>query len=150
MDAVTYPNPSVVSFVIDRLIPLRVPADDRLAGQFKVKWTPTLVTLDEKGEEHQRHVGFLKPEEFIAAFLLAIGKVYLDTGNFEKAIQNFQEVISNYKSSKTTPEAIYLKGVALYKSTANASHLKEAYDQLFREYPDSEWADRATPYKLLV
>ena len=51
MDAVTYPDAGVISFVNDRMIPLRIAADDRLAGQFKVKWTPTLVTLDENGEE---------------------------------------------------------------------------------------------------
>jgi len=150
MDAVTYPDANVESFVIDRLIPLRIPSDDRLAGEFKVKWTPTLVMLDENGEEHHRSVGFLKPEEFVGASLLAIGKVYFDTGNFEKAIGNFQEILSKHASSKAAPEAVYLKGVALYKNTKQASHLKEAYEKLVSLYPDSEWADRAAPYKLLT
>lgn len=149
MDAVTYPDASVASFVIDRLIPLRIPSDDRLAGQFKVKWTPTLVALDENGEEHHRSVGFLKPEEFVAEFLLAIGKVDFETGAFEQAIRNFEDIISNHESSKAAPEAVYLRGVSLYKSTGQASHLKDAYEQLTSRHPDSEWADRAAPYRLL-
>ncbi len=150
MDAVTYPDAGVVNFMADRLIPLRIPADDMLAGKFKVKWTPTLVTLDENGEEHHRSVGFLKPEEFAATSLLAIGKVYFETGNFEKAIRNFKEILSDHKSSKAAPEAVYLLGVALYKNTGQPSHLKEAYEKLVSRYPDSEWADRAAPYKLLA
>jgi len=149
MDAVTYPEEAVAGFVVDRLIPLRILADDKLAGEFKIKWTPALITLDENGEEHQRSVGFLKPEEFIAEFLLAIGKVHFETGNHEQAIKNFQEVLSKHKRSKAAPESVYLEGVALYKHTKQPSHLKDAYEKLIAEYPESEWADRAAPYRLI-
>ncbi len=149
MDAVTYPDPKTVDFVGARLIPLRIPSDDKLAGEFKIKWTPTLITLDENGEEHHRSVGFLKPEEFQAVSLLGIGKVYFETGDFEAAIRNFKEVIERHSSSKSAPESVYLMGVSLYKSTGQASHLRDAYENLTKSYPGSDWADRADPYKLI-
>ncbi len=149
MDAVTYPDSKVVNFVVQRVIPLRIPSDDKLASEFKVKWTPTLVTLDSDGQEHHRTVGFLNPDEFIPASLLAIGKVNFETGKFERAIANFDEIISSYGSSKAAPEATYLRGVALYKNTSEASNLRKAYEQLVKLYPDSEWTQRAEPYKLL-
>jgi len=53
MNAVAFPDPAVVDFVTNNLIPLRIPADDpELAPRFKVKWTPTLLILDADGIEH--------------------------------------------------------------------------------------------------
>jgi len=43
MDAVTYPDDSVVSFIDENMIPLRVKFGVKpLTDDFNVKWTPTL------------------------------------------------------------------------------------------------------------
>jgi hypothetical protein len=39
--------------------------------------------------------------------------------------------------------------VCLYKSTNNPKPLKEAYEQLKDQYPESEWTKRAYPYRLI-
>ena len=120
-----------------------------LATDFKVKWTPTVITLDEEGNEHHRTVGFLSPEEFIPSLTLGMGKAHFDREKFEGAMALFDRLLKDYPKSDAAPEAVYLRGVAQYKSSHNAKPLKEAYEKLQAEYPSSEWTKRAQPYSLL-
>jgi outer membrane protein assembly factor BamD (BamD/ComL family) len=131
------------------MVPLQVLADSPLAGDFKVKWTPTIVVLDYYGKEHHRTVGYFPPEEFIPNLLLGMGKADFDTDQFNDAILYFDQLLAMYPKSDASPEAIYLRGVARYKSSHNAAPLKEAYEKLKAEYPASEWTKRAEPYSLL-
>lgn len=149
MGAVTYPDEKVADFVMQKMVPLQVQADNPLAEEFKVKWTPTIVVLDYQGMEHHRTVGFFPPEEFIPNLLLGMGKVYFDTDRFGDAIQHFDKLLSEYPKSGAAPEAIYLRGVSGYKSSHDAKPLKESYEKLKADYPRSEWTMRAQPYSLL-
>jgi TolA-binding protein len=150
MDAVTYPDAGVISFINKNMVPLRVQYDAQpLATDFNVKWTPTIVTLDSEGAEHHRTVGFLAPAELIPSLLLGIAKVHFDTDRFDDALVNLEKLLSDYPKSDSAPEAIYLRGVCLYKSTHDPKPLKEAYETLLRDYPASEWTKRAYPYRLL-
>jgi tetratricopeptide (TPR) repeat protein len=150
MDAVTYPDDKVGSFLKDRVIPVRVLYNHKpLADDFNVQWTPTIVTLNEEGKESHRTVGFLAPEELIPSLLLGIGKSLFEGGRFEEAISAFDELLSEYPKSDSAPEAIYLRGVSLYKNTHDAKPLKGAYEKLAAEYPDTQWTKRAYPYRLL-
>ena len=150
MDAVTYPAPEVSAFINKNLIAVRVPYDHQpLSKEFQVKWTPTLVTLDHEGNEHHRTVGFLPPEELIPSLLLGKAKSEFDRDNFQAAIETLGTILKDHSKSDSTPEAIYLRGVSRYKSTHEPKPLKEAYEKLKSEYPDSEWTKRAYPYRLL-
>ncbi|RJQ49947.1 MAG: hypothetical protein C4538_01045 [Nitrospiraceae bacterium] len=149
MDAVTYPEIKVIEFLNQHLIPLRVPADSKLADEFIVRWTPTLITLDADGKTHHRTLGFLLPDEFISSMYLGIAKTCFDTGQFEKAIVYTDNLLTEYPKSSFAPEAVYLQGVCRYKSTHNAKQLKEAYEILKMKYPSSDWVKRAYPYRLL-
>jgi len=150
MGAVTYPNEKVVELIEKHLVPIQVLYDSQpLASKFNVQWTPTVITLDEEGKEHNRTVGFLAPEEFIPSLMLGVAKCHFDREKFSKAIEMLEEVLKDYPKSDSAPEALYLRGVALYKSTHKADPLKEAYKRLLAEYPSSEWTKRAQPYKLL-
>lgn len=150
MDAVTYPHPDVSAFINGSVVPLRLPFDHKpLAEQFQVKWTPTLVTLDADGKEHHRTVGFLPPEELIPSLLLGKAKVGFDLDNFESAIKTLENILKAHPKTNSAPEAIFLHGVSRYKSTHDAKPLKEAYEKLQTEYADSEWTQRAYPYRLL-
>ncbi|AJE02024.1 outer membrane protein assembly factor BamD [Geobacter pickeringii] len=150
MDAVSYPNGTVIDFITERMVPLRVPSDAQpLSSQFRITWTPTLVTLDMYGTEHHRTVGFLPPEELVPALSLAIAKIDFAAESFNDAILNLDFLLNRYPRSGAAPEAVYLRGVSRYKSTKDAGMLKEAYARLTAEYPDSEWARRAQPYNLL-
>lgn len=150
MDAVSYPDMKVSNFIIDKVVPLRVPADAQpLSSEFQVHWTPTLVTLDMYGKEQYRTVGFLPPEELVPSLLLGIAKADFAAHQYNDALINLNMLLAGYPSSDAAPEAVYLKGVCRYKSSKDARCLKQAYEQLTSDYPASEWAKRAAPYNLL-
>ena len=150
MDAVTYPDSRVIEFIQKKIIPLQVPYNHQpLSSEFNVKWTPTLVTLDEEGKEHHRTLGFLGPEELIPSLLLGMAKVHFDLEQFAPALAGLEALLAEYPKSDAAPEAIYLRGVARYKSSHEVKHLKDAYELLQAQYPGSEWTKRAYPYRLL-
>ncbi len=150
MGAVTYPDPKVVAFVEQNMIPIQVLYNAQpLATEFNVKWTPTVITLDAEGKEHHRTVGFLAPEEFIPSLMLGIAKSYFDQEKYAEALSMLEKLLKDYPKSDSAPEAIYIRGVTKYKSTHSPKPLKEAYERLQAEYPSSEWTRRASPYRLL-
>lgn len=150
MDAVTYPEEKVYTYINENLIPLRVPADSKeLAEKFNVKWTPTLINLDANGGEHHRTVGFFSADELIPSLILGSAKTYFDLDSFEDALKFIGILLEKYPKAAQIPEALFLQGVSLYKSTNDPSPLKKAYETLADQFPDSEWTKRAYPYRLL-
>jgi hypothetical protein len=150
MGAVTFPEPKVAEYIAKNIVPVRVAHDHKpLAEQFQVKWTPTLVTLDHAGKEHHRTVGFLSPEDLIPSLMLGAAKIHFDFDDFNGALEHLEDILKGHAKSGSAPEAIFLKGVCGYKSSHDPKPLKNAYERLQKEYPDSEWTKRAYPYRLL-
>jgi hypothetical protein len=150
MDAVAYPDPAVIEFVNSSLIPLRIPADDPdLAPRFKVKWTPDLLILETDGSQQHRTLGFYPPRELIASLLLGMGKAFFNRPDRAVACDCFGRIIKEFPDSSMAPEAIYLNGVSRYIESHDVSNLIGIYDRLTADYPDSPWATRADPYRLL-
>ncbi len=81
--------------------------------------------------------------------MLGKAKIHFDQNDFDSALAEFEKLLKEYPQSDATPEAVYLRGVSRYKKTNEAKPLKEAYEELQRSYPSSEWAKRAAPYRLL-
>jgi Tetratricopeptide repeat len=147
MDAVTYPNKEVGDFIKANMIPLRVPHNHRpLAYDFKVRWTPTLITLDAGGIERRRTIGFMPPEALIPSLMLGIGRAHLERGELAQAIARFGKVVSQYPKSGFAPEAVFYFGVAQFQKTHDPKFLKKAYEQLAAEYPQSKWTTKASSY----
>ena len=150
MDAVTYSDDRVIELVNRLLVPLKIPYDQQpLAGEFRVRWTPTIVVLDAERQEHHRTVGYLAPEEFSASLLVGVGKTRFDHGRLEEGLNLFREILAAYPESGFAPEATYYRGVSLFKKTHDPGQLRETYEELQTKYPASEWTTRAYPYKLL-
>ncbi|OCC16237.1 hypothetical protein DBT_0054 [Dissulfuribacter thermophilus] len=150
MEAVTFPDNKVVEFIESNFIPVRIAFDAKpLSEEFNVKWTPTIITLDDSGKEHHRTVGFLSSEELIPSLNLGIGKGYFEKDELKEALKWFEHIVIQYPKSDFTPEALFLKGVVQYKLTQDPKPLKEAYEDLTKNFPDSEWTKRAYPYRLL-
>ncbi|MDY0212302.1 MAG: hypothetical protein RBR06_04810 [Desulfuromonadaceae bacterium] len=150
MDAVSYPQPSVIDFISSNLIPLRIASDHKeLAPRFRVKWTPLLLLLDASGAELYRTLGFFTPEELIPSLLLGIGKAHFDKAERSAALKQFDMLLKKYPQSGSAPEAVYLQGVANYIETKDVSHLKDLNETLKRDFPQSTWVMRASPYDLL-
>ncbi len=150
MDAVSYPENKVVSFIEGNFIPVRLSFDNKPYGdKYNVKWTPTLVILSPEAQEHYRTVGFLGTEELLASLLLGLGKYYFDNDRFEEALSHFEQLAADYGQSSSAPEAIFLTGVCNYKRSHDPQPLKAAYEKLSAAFPNSEWTKRAYPYRLL-
>jgi hypothetical protein len=150
MDAVTYPENKVIEFINQQVVPLRVVFESQpLATDFKIKWTPVLVILDQEGSAHQQTLGFFPPEELIPSMMLGIAKVHFDHDQYDNALATLHTLQADYPKSAAIPEAIYLEGVNRYKQGHEPQTLKEAYEQLQADFPTNEWTQRAYPYRLL-
>ncbi|MDD3579627.1 MAG: hypothetical protein PHW74_01255 [Desulfobacca sp.] len=150
MDAVTYPQEAVISFIEANFIPVQIESSHQvLMDQFKVKWTPTLLVLDAEGGEHYRTVGFLAPEDFIPTFTVAKGRWHLDSEQYAEAISLFDQVIESYPNSDAAAEAVFFRGVSRYKKENDPQPLKEVYNVLTNKYSQSSWTKKAAPYRLI-
>ncbi len=150
MDAVSYPNTKVIDFFDKQLVAVRILINSQpLPKQFRVQWTPTLVLLDENGEEHNRSVGFLPPEELLPSLMLGIGKSQFDRDQFAEAEKSLQHLLAEYPHSDSSAEAAYYLGVSRYKRTHDAQELKKTIQHLQRDFPQSEWVKRASVYQML-
>jgi hypothetical protein len=150
MGTVTYPNPGVAKFVDLNFIPVQVEVSNKeLMEKYNVSWTPTILVLDADGKEHYRSVGFLQPDVFIATFELGKARYYLDLEQFAEARAMLEKLIDRCPVPEVVPEAVFFHGVATYKHTHDPKPLRAAYDTLMAKYPQSEWAKRAEPYKLI-
>ena len=149
MDEVTFADPDVMNFM-EHVVPLRLPVNSGShSSDYRVSWTPTLVVLDYYGREHQRTVGYLPPEEIVGWLLLGMGKVSLDYGQFSEAVIQFNTLLNGCAACASAPEAVYLRGVARYRTSRAPEALKEIHKQLQSQYPASEWTKRAEPFTLL-
>jgi thioredoxin-related protein len=149
MESATFNDLAVQNFLTDRMIAMQATATSTLAADFRVVWTPTVIVLDFYGREHQRTVGFMPPEELVASLLLGVGKSALDNGQYNEAVLQLNTLLNGYPHSAAAPEAVYLRGVSRFKSSQTPAALKECYQQLSSQYPDSDWAKRAQPFSLL-
>ncbi|MGW8192861.1 MAG: tetratricopeptide repeat protein [Desulforhopalus sp.] len=150
MDAVTYPARQVVSFVKNHFIALRIHIDDEpLSKGWQSIWTPSFAVLDGEGNELQRTTGFTGADEFIARMLLGLAKVRLAAGEYTTAIIPLESLLESFPKCHAVQEALYLRGVTLFKETKDPKRLKETYLKLKSDYPDSVWVERASPYRLL-
>lgn len=66
MEENTYPDPRVVLELGD-FIPIKVDTQKRIDIETKygINYYPTVVFLDQKGNEIRRHIGYLGPEEMV-------------------------------------------------------------------------------------
>jgi thioredoxin-related protein len=150
MGAVTYPNEKVVKFVDFNFVPVQINVSNQtLTDQFKVTWTPTIIVVDAEGNEVHREVGFLPPEEFIPMFMVAKGKWYFNNDQHTEAQGMFDEALRDYPNSIAAAESVYFMWVSHFKMTHDAKYLRQAYEALTAKFPNSEWAKRAAPYRLI-
>jgi len=150
MDAVTYPNESLIEFINEQVVPLRIPPDHAIAEDYMIRWTPSLLLLDKDGKEHRRDVGFFESEELIPLLMLAIGNLKFDQRQWAEAIANYEMLLAKYPKSDAAPEAVFQLGVAGYKSSNDPTPLRQAYERLTAEYEGDRWTKRAYPYRLIT
>lgn len=150
MGAVTYPNEKVAKFVDYNFVPVQIETSNQaMVEKFKVSWTPTIILLDTEGNEKHREVGFLPPDEFIPAFMVAKGNWYFDREQYDQAMEWYDDALKGYPGSAAAAEAVFYAGVSRYKKSHDPKPLREAYETLTAKFPQSEWTKRAAPYRLI-
>lgn len=150
MDTVTYSSNEVISFMKENLISLRIDINKKETYEkYNTIWTPAFILLDFHGHEIQQTIGYLEPEKFIALMHLGIAKVHFSIGEFDAANVHLNKLVSQYPESSAIPEAIFFRGVNLYKQKNDPGQLKTAYETLLSDYPGNSWTKRAAPYRLI-
>jgi outer membrane protein assembly factor BamD (BamD/ComL family) len=119
-----------------------------LFHRFDVLWTPTVLIMDPNGIERARIEGYLPRTEFRAQLELALGRVAFMGKHWADAIQRYSGVVGNYSNTFASPEALYWRGVSVYKLKNDhtvlapvAKELKERYPHSLAALKASVWAD---------
>jgi hypothetical protein len=150
MNTGPYSDEKVQRYIEAEFVPLKSEVNWKnrtdLMKKFLIKWTPTFLIQDSEGREHQRFVGFVPADDFLARLGLGKGKVFFNQDHFAQAIELFQAVVERHPEAGAAPEAVFLLGVAGYWKTHDVKALRRIYDTLTMKYPTSEWARRAHPY----
>jgi hypothetical protein len=148
-DATTYADERVLDFIEHYCVPVRVRVQEnrRLADEYFVSWTPTVILTDGDGRTHYELVGHFPAAEFLSHLSLGVGKYNLNHRYFEKAAERFEEVAERFAGSDAGAEALYWLGVVRFKSQRDLAQLRATWQQLANEYPTSEWTKRTRiPY----
>jgi hypothetical protein len=148
MDSATYPDPRVIEVIMGNVVPLRVvaPESPALAKEFNLKRTPMWLILCADGKEHFRALGFFDADDLIAAMLLGVAKARFDQERFADSLAILDRLFAEHPTNDVIPEAVFLRGGALFKQTRDRRHLRESYERLLAEHPSSSWTKRALPY----
>lgn len=123
------------------------PAGKELVKRYGVEWTPTFLITDPDGNEAYRFVGYLPKNDFIAQLTLGLGKYALKKEDYDQADRCFEKILKNDPQTEAAPEAAYYCGVAEYQKTKDPKKLKEAYEYLTKNYPDTDWAKKSVVWK---
>ena len=107
-------------------------------------WTPTVLVLDPTGTERQRVEGYMPNREFRAQLEIGLARAAFKSGRFEDAEDLYGRVAAGYAGMPAAAEALYWRAVSRYKGKGEGAALGEVAAQLSREYPNSEWATKAT------
>jgi tetratricopeptide (TPR) repeat protein len=78
-----------------------------------------------------------KGEEIEAVTLLRIGKIYEKIGDFTKALENYNEIITNHKDGIYIDEALYYSAEIYNVKLNDAEKAKPLYEEMIFKHEDS-------------
>ena len=146
-------DPRVVQRVEDSFVPVRVHVKEnaaefkRLGERFGAQWTPTILIIDKDGQERHRIEGFLPADDFLAQLAIGAAHAAFASGNYVEAERLFNDVVNAYSATEAAPEAQYWAGVSRYKSTGDASALKDTAQRFTQRFQDTSWAKKASVWR---
>lgn len=151
MDAVTYPDESVVRVIEDAFVPYRLnfmkrhPDFKAASAGSRVMWGPTLIVADHRGSELRRWVGWLPPESFVAELEFCRALALHHRGKFADARSGFDALVAGAKGTAIHPEALYWQGIAGFMAgSQDWNALGESWRQLAADYPDNRFGTHAS------
>jgi hypothetical protein len=141
---VTYPDPLVAAYVVEKFVPFRAMLDNRehapLFRSNRIIWTPSVGFMDRNGAMHYHSPGFLPPSEFLS--LLRIGQARCLMAWTRSAEAMEELTVAAETANALAPEALYWLGIARFLQRRDNTAMWEAWDRLVELYPDSPWAKR--------
>ena len=142
----TYPDESVAAYVKRSFVPVQLNQRDspELFDENGVVWTPTVSVVNSVGEELERWVGYLPPEEFLPRAKFARAQVALLAGDFDAAIETLGDIVARHGRSFVAADALYWLGVARWKAVRSFDALAAEWKKLSELYPQSEAALKAS------
>jgi hypothetical protein len=146
LDSHTYPDAAVAAYITQYFLPVRLNQSqyNPLFQERGIVWTPTIATLSAQGQELDRWVGFLPPEAFLPRLKLAHAIATWSRGEFGQAAMILDALVAHHHRAQVAAEALYWLGVCRFKARRTFEALCEPWAQLTREFPDSEWAMKAS------
>lgn len=143
MDTVTYPHPTVISFLEQRFVPVKLHVADKADAlePYAIPWTPGLIVLDAELHQHRRMVGYHPPRDLIAELSLARLIEALARGEFVEAHELVPDTIDRCRGDlEREAEARYFGAAAEYKATGDG--LKKGWVELTEKCPGTTWAKK--------
>lgn len=144
----TYSNEEVIKYVSENFVPWRVfyLQQQNLATRFRIDWTPCVIILDSKGEEHHRSIGFMSPSEFMAQLSLGCARIAFHEKNYNQATELFDKLVQGFPKTSVAPEAVWYGGLSHFLASGDAAVLKSASIKLQEKYPQSIWCEKASAW----
>ena len=68
-----------------------------------------------------------------------IGETYFLQGDFQGAVEAYEQVVSNYPNGDKVPEAAYKRGLA-FDRLGEPDRARESFELVVTNYPDSRMA----------
>ena len=134
----------------EEFVPVRVhvarQADDfkRLGKKYGAQWTPTILLLDDAGEEQHRIEGFLPVDDFLAQLAIGRAKAAFAKEDYARAERLYRQVTEQFGGNEAAAEALYWTGVSRYKGSGDAKALKETAERFKTQYQNSVWAKKSS------
>lgn len=145
---ITFNDKDVLELIDNEFVPVSfvVTEAQDVTARYKVEWTPTFIIADAFGNELERWVGYLPPEDFISQVHLSEGLAAFHRNNFPQAEHAFEWIIDNNPDSEIAPKARYYMGVTLYKETGDPAHLTRTWEAMSKRYPGHFWTKKASAW----
>ena len=144
MDAVTYPDPSVATYISEHFVPFRAMLDNRdhapLFRANHIIWTPTAGFMDRNGAMHYHSPGFLPPSEFVTMLRIGHARCLMAWTRSAEAAEEL--AVAAESNTSLAPEALYWLGIARFLQRRDTTGMWAEWDRLVEHYPDSPWARR--------
>jgi hypothetical protein len=148
LDTVTYPQPSIESFIAAHFVPVKLllnrPQDQAHFRAHRVIWTPTVVILDRRGIGYYQSPGYLPPELFLNMLRIGLGRALTAWMRYDEAATHFEAAAADLHN-QLAPEALYWLGVAWYLKDRRRASMMRAWNRLRQEHPASIWTARVPP-----
>jgi hypothetical protein len=151
MDAVTYPDASVVSAIDQGFVPYKInmlerhPDFKEACAGGRVLWGPTFVIADARGSEVRRWVGWLPPRSFVAELDFCRALADYTHGKFADALSGFDALVDGANGTEIHPEALYWQGAAGFMAgPKDWDALRRSWTRLTEDYPGNRFATHAS------